>query len=192
MTVTSGTQHDRKNGAAPVPEQVTAAPDSAYTVGPGRPPKEHQFKKGQSGNRKGAKRKAPSLAPDLKKILEQALERKVTLIQGEKRRTLTVFAAGIERLIKQFVNGDRHARKELFDLANQVGLDLIGGNEKAIAEPTETSDTPAQRDTDLTREEFAVLTDEQLSILRAAMDIQDEILSRRKSAASDSTKDAAA
>ena len=34
-------------------------------VGPGRPPKEHQFKPGQSGNPKGAKRKAPSLLPDL-------------------------------------------------------------------------------------------------------------------------------
>jgi hypothetical protein len=38
-----------------------------YKVGPGRPPKEHQFKPGQSGNPKGAKRKPPSLLPDLKR-----------------------------------------------------------------------------------------------------------------------------
>ena len=54
-----------------------------YRVGPGRPPKEYQFKPGQSGNPKGAKRKA-SLAPDLKAMLERALNEKVKLRRGEK------------------------------------------------------------------------------------------------------------
>jgi Family of unknown function (DUF5681) len=46
-----------------------AASDSEYKVGPGHPPKEHQFKPGQSGNPKGAKRKTPSIAHDLRTAL---------------------------------------------------------------------------------------------------------------------------
>ena len=61
-----------------------------YKVGPGRPPREHQFKPGQSGNPKGAKRKPPSLLPDLKQLLEHALSEKVTLKQGEKAADVTM------------------------------------------------------------------------------------------------------
>jgi hypothetical protein len=93
-----------------------------YKVGPGYPPKEYQFPKGKSGNPNGAKPKAPSLAPDLKKLLEQALDRKITVTQGEKKRTLTLFTAGIEQLV------------ELFALARQVGLDLLGSQKKALEE----------------------------------------------------------
>ena len=137
---TSNSNDGRKNSdPSPVPER--AADDAEYRVGPGRPPKEHQFKPGQSGNPKGAKRKAPSLAPDLKKLLEQVLDRKITITQGEKKRTLTLFTAGIEQLVKQFVKGDRHARNELFALADKVGLDLLGNPEEgtrasAHGEPT--------------------------------------------------------
>ena len=58
--------------------------DQEYKVGPGHPPKEHQFKPGQSGNPKGAKRKPPSIALDLKAALERALNTTVKLRQGEK------------------------------------------------------------------------------------------------------------
>jgi hypothetical protein len=45
----------------------------SYRVGPGRPPREFQFKPGQSGNPKGARRTNPAMAPDLKTLLEQGL-----------------------------------------------------------------------------------------------------------------------
>jgi hypothetical protein len=48
------------------------APGDEYRVGPGRPPREFQFKPGQSGNPKGARRKLQSIAPDLKAALERA------------------------------------------------------------------------------------------------------------------------
>ena len=57
--------------------------DQDYRVGPGRPPKEHQFKPGQSGNPAGARRKPKSIEPVLKGLLERALNAKVTLRQGE-------------------------------------------------------------------------------------------------------------
>src|SRR6266700_3849817 len=73
--------------------------DEEYRVGPGRPPKEFQFKPGQSGNPKGAKRKSPSIAPDLKALFQRALGKKVRLRQGEKEQIVTKAAAGIEQLV---------------------------------------------------------------------------------------------
>jgi Family of unknown function (DUF5681) len=63
--------------------------EEEYKVGPGRLPKEHQFKQGQSGNPKGAKRKAPSLIPDLKEIFESASSRR---LETERRRNFEVIS----------------------------------------------------------------------------------------------------
>jgi hypothetical protein len=59
------------------PATSATASDAEYKVGPGRPPREYQFKPGQSGNPKGAKRKPPSVAPDLKAALERALNKTI-------------------------------------------------------------------------------------------------------------------
>src|SRR5215469_5243006 len=99
------------------PAAATEMPDQEYKVGPGRPPKEYQFQPGQSGNPKGAKRKPPSIALDLKAALERALNKKITLRQGEKERTVSMATAGIEQLVTQYVKGDRHARRDLIALA---------------------------------------------------------------------------
>ena len=71
---------------------VLATPASAedYKVGPGRPPREYQFKPGQSGNPKGAKQKPPSIALDLKLALERALNKTVKLKQGEQERMVSM------------------------------------------------------------------------------------------------------
>jgi Family of unknown function (DUF5681) len=100
-------------------------PDQEYRVGPGRPPKEYQFKPGQSGNPKGARRKPKSIAPDLKALFERALSGKVTLRQGEQEKIVTKFAAGIEQLATQFAKGDRHARRDVLALAARFGVDLV-------------------------------------------------------------------
>jgi hypothetical protein len=103
-----------------------------YKVGPGRPPREYQFKPGQSGNPKGAKRKPKSMTPDLKTALECALNKTIKLKQGEKERIVTMAAAGIEQLVAQYVKGDRHARRDLLALADRLGVDLIAGHQQAI------------------------------------------------------------
>ena len=116
--------------------------DAEYRVGPGRPPKEHQFKPGQSGNPKGAKRKSPSIAPDLKALLERALSNSVKLGNGEKERIITKAAAGIESLVNQFASGDRHARRDLIVLAGKLGVDLTAGHsiENTIADALSAED----------------------------------------------------
>jgi hypothetical protein len=95
-----------------------------YKIGPGRPPREYQFKPGQSGNPKGAKRKPPSLIPDLKKMFQQALNQKVTVSQGERQRVITMLAAGMRQFAIQFAKGDQRARHDFFLFADRLGMDF--------------------------------------------------------------------
>jgi hypothetical protein len=103
-----------------------------YKVGPGRPPKEHQFKPGQSGNPKGAKRKPKAMAPDLKAALEQALSKTIKLKQGERERIVSMAVAGIEQLVAQYVKGDHRARRDLMALADKLGVDLMASQHQAF------------------------------------------------------------
>jgi hypothetical protein len=112
-------------------------PDEEYRVGPGRPPREFQFKPGQSGNPKGAKRKHP-IVPDLKATLERALNGTVALKQGEKERTVSKVEAGIVQLVNAFAAGDRHARRDLIDLAQRLDVDLVGRQRRAIETALQT------------------------------------------------------
>src|SRR5438132_3041789 len=115
------------------PQSLNTDPsDPEYRVGPGRPPKEHQFKPGQSGNPKGARGKPRSIAPDLKALFERALSAKVTLRQGEQEKIITKAAAGIEQLVNQFAKGDRSARRDLLALAERLGVDLVAGQGAAL------------------------------------------------------------
>ena len=98
--------------------------EEEYKVGPGRPPKEYQWKKGQSGNPKGRKRKQPSLLPELKGIVVTALNKKVKMRDGERERHLTRFQTGIEQLTVQFAKGDKYARRDLILLMEKLGLEF--------------------------------------------------------------------
>jgi hypothetical protein len=121
------------------PVATVAATGDEYRVGPGQPPREFQFQPGQSGNPKGAKRKGPSILPDLKGLLEDALGGNITLRHGNKERTLTKLAAGIEYLVDQFARGDRYARRDLIDLADKLGVQLFASRDHANEEARETT-----------------------------------------------------
>ena len=124
---------DGKRSKAPLSLKTDASGEE-YRVGPGRPPKEYQFKPGESGNPKGARRKPRSIAPDLKALFEGALSGKVTLRQGEQEKIISKAAAGIEQLVNQFAKGDRHARRDLFALAARLGIDLVAGQGDALGQ----------------------------------------------------------
>jgi Family of unknown function (DUF5681) len=111
---------DMRSDAVP-----SGPPAEEYKVGPGRPPKEHQFKPGQSGNPKGAKRKAPSLLPDLKEQFERAFNQTAMVTQGERKRVITMWAAGMQQLSVQFAKGDRHARRDAFWIAEKLGSEFL-------------------------------------------------------------------
>src|SRR5262245_13563706 len=87
-----------RRGGSTVSASQPVASDADYGMGPGRPPRENQFKPGKSGNPNGAKPKSPSIALDLKLALERALNRTAKLNQGEKERIVTMAVASIEQL----------------------------------------------------------------------------------------------
>src|SRR5216684_547093 len=124
-------------------EQKPDRPDpSAYKVGPGFPPNEHKWKKGcRSPYPKGRPKKIPSMKPDLKKALEAALDEKVVITKDKKEIVLTKAVLGIQQLVNQFAKGDRYARRDLFQYAALLGVDLqakdviaeaLGMNQQAI------------------------------------------------------------
>lgn len=118
--------HDPGNRSAASTQGPPSLPaEETYKVGPGRPPKEHQFRPGQSGNPKGARRKAPSLVPDLKELFERAFNRKVKLAQGERARLITMWDAGMQQLAVQFAKGDRNARRDAFWIAERLGAGFL-------------------------------------------------------------------
>ena len=131
---TMSAKPSRRKRVSSRPLSNPAASNAPYRVGPGFPPREHQFKPGQSGNPQGARKRPPSLAPDLKILLQTALSKKITLTIGDKERLLTRAAAGIEQLVEQFARGDRYARRDLLDLADKLGLDLGAGSKAALEE----------------------------------------------------------
>jgi hypothetical protein len=96
-----------------VSEQMSVTNESAdETVGYGRPPKQHRFKKGQSGNPKGGRRPRKSFMT----LMADALDEKVP-IQVAGKRTM---ASKIEVVAKQLTNkaaaGDHRSIKLLLDL----------------------------------------------------------------------------
>jgi len=131
---TMSAKPSRRKRVSSRPLSTPAASNAPYRVGPGFPPREHQFKPGQSGNPQGARKRPPSIAPDLKILLQAALSKKITLTIGDKERLLTRAAAGIEQLVEQFARGDRYARRDLLDLADKLGLDLGASSKAALEE----------------------------------------------------------
>jgi hypothetical protein len=118
--------------------------DDGYKVGPGFPPKAHTWKKGcRSPYPTGRPKKPLTMKPDLKKALESALNEKVVIKKDKKEIVLTKAALGIQQLVNQFAKGDRHARRDLFQYAAELKVDLhvkdlvteaLGINEEAIVE----------------------------------------------------------
>ena len=115
----------QKDNANKKPAPASPADGEPYKVGPGRPPKEHRFKPGQSGNPKGGKRKGRPLGPDLRELFEKALNEKVTVTEGERKRTLTMWQAAMRQLSIQFAKGDRHARRDVFWIAERLGTTFL-------------------------------------------------------------------
>jgi hypothetical protein len=109
-----------------------------YRVGPGQPPREFQWKPGQSGNPNGAK-PTSSIVSDLKALLERALKSKIKFESTEKKKILTHAEAGMCALVEAFATGDARARRDVFALAKILGVDLSAGQTKKIEDAlTET------------------------------------------------------
>ena len=86
---------------------------------------------GVSGNPKGRKPKNNDF--DGPNELEQALDQKIKITQGARKRVLTRRTALREQMINQAIKGDHRARRDLM-YAEKHGIDLFTGQHKAIQE----------------------------------------------------------
>jgi Family of unknown function (DUF5681) len=104
-----------------------------YQVGPGRPPPDKRWKKGgPSPNPRGRPRKEQSMLPDVRKAFEQAVNKKVLVPLGDRKVLMTRVEIGLEQLLNQFAKGDRHARRDLMEYADKLGIDFLAKHRQDI------------------------------------------------------------
>lgn len=95
-----------------------------YSVGFGKPPEQHRFKKGQSGNPKGRSKKAKVKEPPPKKFgegylkifLQQEAFRDLQLHENGKPVTLSAVQAILRSLLLDGVKGNRLAKRQAYEL----------------------------------------------------------------------------
>jgi len=81
-----------------------------YKVGPGRPPLHTRFRKGQSGNPGGRRKK------QLPALLADALNETVFVTIDGERREITKREAIVHQLVNKSTSADLRATKMLFDM----------------------------------------------------------------------------
>jgi hypothetical protein len=86
--------------------------DNNKGVGYRRPPKQHQFKKGQSGNPKGR----PKGTKDLKTDLENELNETLEINEGGKVRRISKQRALIKSQVAKAIKGDGRAALNVMQL----------------------------------------------------------------------------
>jgi Family of unknown function (DUF5681) len=105
-----------------------------YKIGYGKPPKDTQFKTGESGNRKGR----PKGAKNLKTDLTEEMHEKVVVREGERSRKIPKQRAILKALVARTLKGDARAANTLMHVYFRV-LDPEG--DAAIAgEPLSTEE----------------------------------------------------
>jgi hypothetical protein len=104
---------------------------SSDSVGYRRPPKQHQFKPGQSGNPKGR----PKGTPTLQEVMVREAAKHVKLKQGDKIIVVPKLEALARRVFNKALEGDLAAARMIFQLAG-------GPAEPATAESAESFALP--------------------------------------------------
>lgn len=114
--------------------------DGSDQVGKNKPPKKYRYKPGQSGNPKGRPKgvKRPSA------ILEEILNTKVTIREGQRTRTVTAYEAAMRSIAAKAVRGDIKASRYLTEeleraraIDPRAELDLTAGDQALLEQLVE-------------------------------------------------------
>lgn len=103
-----------KSGTASVSEP-------GYRVGKGRPPREHCFQKGVSGNPRGRPKGSKNLATIMNRILNTRID---TVRNGKPAKVTVKEAAGL-KLAKKALDGDFRSIAELLRFAELLDQDAV-------------------------------------------------------------------
>jgi len=88
-----------------------------YEVGYGKPPKNTQFQKGRSGNPAGKRKGTKNIGT----LLKEALNKKVTVRDGDKTRRISKGEAFVETIVNDSLKGDNQARRVFVSMARSTG-----------------------------------------------------------------------
>ncbi len=109
-----------------MPKKRSDTASGSYEVGYRRPPQQYQFKPGRPANPAGINQNsARSIARDMKLALERELNKQITIRQGKRSITVRQTIAGVSKLVRQFVEGNPRARRDLLLLCEKLGVELI-------------------------------------------------------------------
>ena len=114
------------------------ADEGEERVGYGRPPRQHQFKPGRSGNPRGR----PKGAKGLKSELLGVINEQVTITVGGKLKRVRTLTLVLKALAAQAAKGKVAAADKLLSLVIEAfGLE----DERAGAKPLSDTDSPGHR-----------------------------------------------
>jgi hypothetical protein len=72
------------------------------------------------------------MLPDVRKAFEQAINKKVSVPRGDKMVLMTRVEIGLEQLLNQFAKGERHARRDLMEYADKLGIDFLAKHKQTL------------------------------------------------------------
>jgi hypothetical protein len=101
----------------PTPRETPADCEVGYK----RPPREHQFPKGRSGNPKGR----PKGALNIKTTLTAALQERVPVTENGRRTRKTKLDLWLIGLVNRAIKGDARAGMMVFTLLGRTGVALV-------------------------------------------------------------------
>ena len=91
-----------------------------YEVGYKRPPREHQFKPGQSGNPKGRPKKNKSFSEDIKDEMNELIQ----IQEQGKLKKITKQTALVKRVVTDALSGKTSAIKLLFQILSSKDFEV--------------------------------------------------------------------
>jgi hypothetical protein len=110
--------------------------DAGYNVGYGKPPRQHQFRSGESGNRKGRPKGSKNAATTLREILD----RKIEVRTGSTIRKIRVLDAILTRFAETALKGDTKAAAFLLQRYDMAGTGPEHANNATTPEEQEIID----------------------------------------------------
>ena len=122
-----------------------------YDVGYAKPPKESQFKKGESGNLKGRPKGAKGVMASLKRELES----EITVQEGNRTERITKSEAMAKQLVNKALKGDIRAMIALLKLDPELYGDAVAYLE---ADAGRSEQTPEPVDYDILRDFLSLPT----------------------------------